>query len=307
MSGFFIERKCVSSDPALATKFTMQLLISPWAEAFEEFGRSIRHKALLVAPFIAKEPMEHLSSVLDRNNPLQLEILTNLVADSLLYSSIDAKAIANFCRNTPGTTVRHLPGLHAKAYVADDHLAIITSGNLTYASLNRNFEYGVRITERGLVQQISTDLREYGDLGSEVSLEELDQLADMTEILRARHAETLGSARAAIRQEFQRELEAARESLRYTRARSGDSTNAIFARTILYILKNGPLTTRQIHPLVEGIHPDLCDDSIDRVINGVHFGKRWKHMVRNAQQSLKDQGQIEYFERKWCLAQTVGR
>ena len=43
---------------------------------------------------------------------------------------------------------------------------------------------------------------------------------------------------------------------------------------------------------VAAIHPDLCDDSVDRVINGIHFGKKWKHAVRTAQQSLKNKGTI---------------
>jgi hypothetical protein len=69
--------------------------------------------------------------------------------------------------------------------------------------------------------------------------------------------------------------------------------HAIFSDTILYLLKkNGPLTTAELHPLIQSIHPDICDDSIDRVINGQHFGKKWKHQVRSVQQLLKRQGLI---------------
>mgnify|MGYP001617338381 CR=1 FL=1 len=72
----------------------------------------------------------------------------------------------------------------------------------------------------------------------------------------------------------------------------------------LYLLqKHGPLTTTQLHPLIQNLHPDLCDDGIDRVIDGVHFGKRWKHMVRNAQQYLKRSGQIRFDGRCWSLSQ----
>jgi hypothetical protein len=281
----------------------MQFIVSPWAEVFEHFSRSIQSKALLVAPFIAGEPLEHLASILDSSNPPEIELLTNFAVDSLLQGSTDAKVIASFCRMIPKTTVRHLPGLHAKAYVADDRLAIITSGNLTNASLHRNYEYGIQVSDSNLVRQISQDLRDYGNLGSDVSLAELDQLAEISGSLRARHAETLRTARVAIRKEFERQIEVAQEALRYLRAKPGESTSAIFSRTILYILRNGPLTTQQIHPIVEGIHPDLCDNTIDRVINGVHFGKRWKHAVRSAQQRLKARGLIKFAEGKWSLTQ----
>lgn len=52
-------------------------------------------------------------------------------------------------------------------------------------------------------------------------------------------------------------------------------SNEIFSNTILYLLKkrNG-LSTYEMHPRIQEIHPDICDDSIDRVINGQHFGKK---------------------------------
>ncbi|MGB9912717.1 MAG: hypothetical protein ACPLRO_05060 [Candidatus Kapaibacteriota bacterium] len=86
------------------------------------------------------------------------------------------------------------------------------------------------------------------------------------------------------------------------RIKEGKTINAIFSDTILYLLKKkGALSTEEIHPLIQTIHPDICDDSIDRVINGQHFGKKWKHLVRDAQQSLKKKGLIYLEEGKWKL------
>lgn len=279
----------------------MTPLISPWAETFDDFGRSVRREALLVAPFIGREPLERISSLLQASNPPKVNILTNLAVDSMLQGSIDVKAIASFCNQNPFATVRHLPGLHAKVYVADDHLAIVTSGNLTNSSLNRNYEYGVQITDTSIVQQITRDLREYGNLGSEVSVTELEQVAEISQTLRESHDDTIRTPRAEVRKEFERRLEAVQESLRYIRARPGESTHAIFARTILYLLRNSPLTTREINSSIESIHPDLCDNSIDRVINGVRFGRKWKHMVRNAQVFLRRKGLIRLEGRQWSL------
>ena len=192
----------------------MTPLASPWAEDFECFARSIRQRALMVAPFIAREPLERMSAILSRNNPPNMSILTNLAVDSMLQGSIDVNAIASFCKQNPFTTVRHLPGLHAKVYVADDHLAIITSGNLTNSSLNRNYEYGVQITDTDIVKQISQDLQEYGSLGSEVSITELEQVAEISEALKTKHDKTIRAARVEVRQEFERQLEVVQESLR---------------------------------------------------------------------------------------------
>jgi len=279
----------------------MQLLVSPWAETFESFAHSIARSALLVSPFISREPLQRLSSILDKDSLPRIKILTNLAVDNLVQGSTDASAIAAFCRMIPTARVWHLPGLHAKVYVADDRVAIVTSANLTRAGLSGNYEYGIEITDAALVTKISEDLIAYGDLGSEVSLLELDQLAEISQGLHEQQTQVLRSARRTLREEFERRVETARETLMYLRAKPGESTNAIFSRTLLYLLRNGPLSTQQLHPLIQQIHPDLCDDSIDRVIREVHFGKRWKHMVRNAQQGLKSQSLIRFEEGKWHL------
>jgi hypothetical protein len=56
-----------------------------------------------------------------------------------------------------------------------------------------------------------------------------------------------------------------------------------------------------MHPLVQRMHPDICDDEIDRVIDGVNFGKKWKHHVRTAQQALKRARKIDFDGQKWNL------
>ncbi|MEA3311361.1 MAG: hypothetical protein U9Q76_03990, partial [candidate division WOR-3 bacterium] len=81
----------------------------------------------------------------------------------------------------------------------------------------------------------------------------------------------------------------------------GRSTQSVFKRAILYVLERGALRTVDLHPIIQNLHPDLCDDSIDRVINGMHFGKKWKHHVRSTQQALKREGKIRYDGEKWHL------
>jgi hypothetical protein len=78
--------------------------------------------------------------------------------------------------------------------------------------------------------------------------------------------------------------------------------HTVFAATILYLLaRHGPMPTTELHPRVEAMHPDLCDNTIDRVIDGKRFGKKWKHAVRTAQQQLKKRGQIELVGEQWTL------
>ena len=124
---------------------SMNTVNSPWQDTFERFARSIRRRAIVVAPFITAEPLRQFASSLDTSLSPEIRLLTNFDVDSLLQGSVDAGAIAEFCKATPATSVRHPPGLHAKAYVADCHTAIVTSGNLTSGSLRKNYEYGRRL------------------------------------------------------------------------------------------------------------------------------------------------------------------
>ena len=279
----------------------MDLIKSPWNDVFARLGRSVQNRAILVAPFIGSKPLSDLAGFFDSAKPPQVELVTNLSVDSLLHGTVDSEAIASFCRSLPEVEVRHLPGLHAKVYVADDHSAIITSGNLTQASLNRNYEYGVHITERAFVRQVAEDVREYSSLGSPVTLEELDELTEITKSLRSKYAEVFRTSRESAKKEYQESMELTRVALLNLRAKPGETTHSIFARTILHILKRGPLSTREMQPIIQSIQPDICDDSIDRIINGVHFGRKWKHMVRNSQVYLRRQRRIEFNQKKWRL------
>ncbi len=232
-------------------------------------------------------------------NDIRVEVLTNLAVDNLLSGVLDIVALRDLVLSLPGTAVTYLPGLHAKVYVADTRSAIISSGNLTTAGLTTNYEYGILLHDFFLVRKVREDLTKYGSLGNTVPLETLDALVLATEGLRAVRQRAERSINARLRMEFEERAEQARLELLRARAQ-GKTTHGIFSDTVLYLLEQkGPLTTVELHPLVQQIHPDLCDDSIDRVIGDVHFGKKWKHYVRNAQQMLKRQGLIDYDGKHW--------
>ena len=206
----------------------MQLVRSPWGQSFADFGRSIRSEAILAAPFISAATLEHLASMLNSEQPPRIDLITNLALSSLLHGTVDTEAIAGFSRNLLSVKVWNLPGLHAKAYIADENLAIITSGNMTQASLYRNYEYGVRVTNPAVVRQIAADFREYTSLGTEVSLPELDKHTEIARNLQLKYKAALQTAQHQANQELQNELEEARSDLLNLRAKSGESENAIF-------------------------------------------------------------------------------
>jgi phosphatidylserine/phosphatidylglycerophosphate/cardiolipin synthase-like enzyme len=201
--------------------------------------------------------------------------------------------------------IYHLPRLHAKVYVADRRRAILTSGNLTFGGLDANYEYGFCVEHARTVRKVRCDMTEYAGLGARIALGQLVTYSRIAEEVRTTFREQQRAVAKSARQAFEEAFRKASDELIKLRVAEG-SLNTIFGRTILYLLdKEGPLSTQALHPLVQETPPDLCDDDVDRVIDGVRFGKKWKHSVRTAQQQLKRNGLITLRDGRWGLS-TLG-
>jgi hypothetical protein len=229
----------------------------------------------------------------------KLMLVTDLSRQNLLSGSTDVAAIHELAVSLPNTEVVFLPSVHAKVYIADEQVAIVTSANMTAAGLARNYEYGIRVDDQRLVREIRADLGAYAALGTKIELPKLKLLLDVSLDLREMHRKAERTINSRLRKEFEQRLRIFDDEVLRTRV-AGRAPNAIFAETILYLLRQGAMSTQELHGSIQRIHPDLCDDSIDRVIDGRHFGKKWKHAVRSAQQHLKNEGSIQLAGGIWC-------
>jgi len=279
------------------------LLRNPWESALSELLSTPETFLLLASPFITRSVAQWIGDQLVKNEAvqrLQILCLTNVRLESVLAGSLELEGLADLGRAFSNFVPIHLPALHAKVFVADYKLAIITSGNLTHGGIKRNHEYGVALRTPKIVRQVRADFENYAQLGAALSVSDITDLslefAELKAEYRAGQRKTLRVAGA----EFKKKLNLAEEKILRFRAR-GKSNQSIFCDTIEYLLSNGPLRTVDLHPLVQQIHPDLCNDSEDRTIDGVRFGKRWKHLVRSAQQALKASGRVSYDGLRWHL------
>jgi hypothetical protein len=164
-----------------------------------------------------------------------------------------------------------------------------------------NNEYGIRIDDPSSVACIRSNILDYSSLGAPVSLERLLDYCKIAEKVRDSFRDQVSRIAKAAQSEFQRSLRVAEDELIKLRLADGPM-HTVFSRAVLFFLKrNGPLATTQIHKLIEHAYPDLCDNAVDRVIDGERYGKRWKHAVRTAQQHLKGRGLVEYLGGRWQL------
>lgn len=274
----------------------IDLLPSPFISKFQNFMESIEEKCLICSPYITLGPVRRLVNTVEAKgveNNVSIKVITDISAGNLVQGSTDTQALIFLLQRIPNSEVIYLPRIHAKIYVSGESRAIISSANFTDGGTYTNLEYGVQITEPSLVRQVLGDAEQYAKLGASVSLKQLSELHERVNRLRSviqEEQKSINKKLRAVSVELQRNTE---DDLIRIRVK-GRTTHAIFAETILYLISNRPLTTVELNERIKEIHPDLCDDNIDRVIDGKHFGKFWKHEVRTAQKYLKRKGVVSY-------------
>lgn len=274
------------------------LLSKSWKLKFKDLLNAAKKEILISSPFINDAGVDFLLNSSSKN--CMITILTNLSSDNILKNTTNPSAIAKIFNGFKDVRISSLRNLHAKIYIADNTKAIITSANLTNGGIFANFEYGVFFENQDIVQLIKGDLERYFFLGNLIGKEFLDQILKEVEILNVIEKE--GRDITKLDTLLNSQAERIDEGLLINRVR-GRTINSIFSETILYLLEkhdNG-LPTNELNRCIRETHPDICDDTIDREINGQRFGKKWKHLVRGAQQSLKRQGKIILNKDIWSV------
>jgi phosphatidylserine/phosphatidylglycerophosphate/cardiolipin synthase-like enzyme len=165
----------------------VELLRSPWEASFSNLMSTPKQFLLLASPFITRPVARQIGEHLAKNNTLQsLQIvcLTNLRVESVLNGSLELEGIAELGRAFRNFLPVHLPALHAKVFITDYRLAIITSGNLTHGGLKGNYEYGVALRRPELVKEVRRDFEGYARLGAPLTIDEITDFASELEELR---------------------------------------------------------------------------------------------------------------------------
>ncbi len=275
-----------------------------WRSHLAELIQGAHESLVIAAPYIKRDEAAWVCNLLSPN--VDVHTLAHVQTEAVENSSLDIAALSLLSQASRDSSVYALPSLHAKVYVADDTAAIVTSGNLTRAGLDRNLEYGLAIQVPELTRQIYSDMMAYRQLGSPVPPHVVASLLELENHIRQARAGVVDSATNAAKRRFEDVLEQAEDT--FTAIQVGNRTkNSVFSEAILYALADSrPHSTQEVQQAIQQLLPDLCQDDKDRVINGRHFGKLWKHDVRNAQQYLKGQGRVTYDaeSQTWSLVET---
>lgn len=282
---------------------TIQLISGAWDSTFADVVSSAQQRLVLCAPYVSQQGAEAVARARIGRTEIgkQSLLLTDLSPFAVCAGATDPRAVASVGTALNGGKVVHLPRLHAKVYVADGRKAVVTSGNLTSGGLGRNYEYGVLVSDKVLATAIEADVLEYASLGAEMDEAALARYCDAAMEVQSACQQQVASASRAATRKLALALREAEDALMSVRI-AGGARHTVFANTIVFLLRrHGPLKTTQLHPLVKELHPDLCDDNVDRVIKGKNFSQKWWHAVRTSQQHLKKAGTIVRVDDRWCL------
>lgn len=280
----------------------MKLYPSPIRVGLLEVLGRTRNELFLASPYVKTNEMDWLLCQLSKRSVhlRRVRLVTDIRAENVLSGSLDLEALELLIDTEPNAEVINLPRLHAKVYIADTRFALVTSANLTRPGLDSNYEYGVGLEDPGDVKLVRNDLESYSRLGGLVSREVVSTLKTAANEIRADYEAVQTEAVKKLRLKVGNAL--ANAETQFLQAHvGGRSAHSLFADAIRYSLSKGPASTPELHDQVKMLLPELCDDSRDLVINGQHFGKKWKHTVRTAQVFLRRKGVIKLIRRKWYL------
>ena len=281
---------------------TAKTLARGWRSDLEALVRSAERDLIIACPFIKASEADWLVGHVPPS--ASVSVLTNISTGPVQDEVLDIRGL-EVLQGGSRSTVTTVPGLHAKVFIADDHLAIVTSANLTKAGLDTNAEYGVRLDDEGIVQQVGRDLSRYAALGSVIDPTSFPDLIRTGDDLVEERRRLERSASTEAQQAFREVVLRARQRFAAEQV-GGRSANDLFGVAIKLALEDGPLRTAELAAVVQSLLPELCDDSEELIINGERYGKAWKHNLRNAQQHLKRRGEAtnDPATRTWRLTQS---
>ena len=277
------------------------LRASPFRSHLEQVLDSASSELFVASPYIKTSEAEWVCErICKRNdaNAFHVRVMTDVRSANVLSGSLDMAALRVFKNSFSHCEVINLPRLHAKVYVADESNALITSANLTPSGLDNNLEYGIAVSEKTVIQAVRRDLQRYAELGNQLTTETISDLEQVADGLRQEFQIIERSTEKKLRRKFNETLK--RANTQFLRAQVGTrSAHGLFADAIMFLLSSRPMTTVELHARIKELFPELCDDTVDLVINGQHFGKKWKHVVRSAQAFLRRKGAIRLVGDEW--------
>ncbi len=226
----------------------IQLIPSPCKDALAGIIDNVEAELHIVSPYVTQAGAALIRSRVGaktRRVSVDIHLLTDLNPLSVCQGSCDPEAILNLISSFRQARIYHLPRVHAKIVVADRAVAMIGSANLTEGGLEENYEYSIKVSSKEVATRIAQDVEEYSSLGAPMTPTLLESYSTAAKELRETFRRKERAVSSTLRREFQAKVKSGDEVL--LRARVKEGVTGVFSRTILFLLRAGPLRTIDLH------------------------------------------------------------
>ncbi len=132
---------------------SLEVITTPTFEWLAKYAQNCSKRMLVGSPYV-NNAMVELTRLLPSGVSRTLVTRTDIRDFAVGSSNLDT--LCALARE--GMTIRSLDNIHAKIYVFDDRIALVTSANATNAGMWRNLECGLSTDDRRVVRQLSKSL-----------------------------------------------------------------------------------------------------------------------------------------------------
>ena len=156
-----------------------RIVVTPTETWIREAVERCETRFVAASPFVTSMFERILAGLRDN---VKSVLITRVNLKDLAVGLSEHEAICGIAK--AGTSVRSLPKLHAKVYIADAKCALVTSANATAAGLRHNLECGISIEGASLVGRLTEIvLAGFGCTERPISWQE-DELEELREPLK---------------------------------------------------------------------------------------------------------------------------
>jgi hypothetical protein len=257
-----------------------QLVVTPTARWIDQAIASCRYSVDIVSPFVGPALVEFC-------HPLAVGVKKTLLTRTRLqdFASGASNLPTVISAARAGFTINGLHRLHAKVYLFDDRLALITSANATFSGLRQNGECGVTIDDQHMIDELRGHIRTgFGDSAQPVvwQADQLEALIPAVDLVRRRL--TTNARLSALQDDAAAEFDLPRADAEDLLAATAKWTQLVF-RGVLRLRKD-EFTTQDV--------VDSCRQAIEQEFPA---NRHSRQKIRQQLQILRDLGLVRFLTR----------
>ena len=157
-----------------------EIVKNPWDKKLYQLVSQSQKNIKISSPYISKQICKNIFQC--KNLQTKIQLITDFKINNLINNSLDIQALEEFIANN--SSIKSYPSLHAKIYIFDDEKFVISSSNLTFGGLVKNYEYGIFSNDKDFSQNVVHDFNQIFDNEKtfEVNSENISQAKQIIEI-----------------------------------------------------------------------------------------------------------------------------